>query len=139
RQAARSSVAGAAWARSRSGAPLIRRILGVAKSPNYFRIKFPLGDLNSRMQNFRRVTGRNRHFSLRDYLAAVDSRVDIMDCAASYFFPRRQRLGPCFHARRFRQQRWMKINDSVWKGREHLLFQDAHESSEHNELHARAP
>src|ERR1700674_2910984 len=114
-----------------------REILRTQKSSDRFRIKLALRDLNSRMQSFRRVIRRDRHLALRDDLAAVDSRVDVMDRAARYFLPSGQSLGPCFHARKFRQQRRMKINDSSRICGKDLLFQNAHKTGEHHQFHAR--
>ena len=58
--------------------------------PDHFRIKFALGDLNSGVQRFRSVVRQDRHFSLRDNFAAVDSGIDVVDRAARRFLAGRR-------------------------------------------------
>src|SRR5207248_9936870 len=46
-------------------------------------------------------------------------------------------LFPCFQARELRQERGMNVDDSARISRQHLFLQDAHETSQSDNLHFR--
>src|SRR5207237_10296571 len=45
-----------------------------------------------------------------------------------------KRLFPCFQARELRQERWMNVHDSARESGQHLVLQDAHETSQNDNL-----
>ncbi len=102
-----------------------------------FRIKRAFRNLDPGVQRFSGIARQHRDFSLRDDLAAIDSRINIVNRTARNFFSGIERLLPRFDTGKFRQQRRMHIDDAAREGVEHWLFQHAHETGQDHEFHAR--
>ena len=88
------------------------------------------------MQTFRRIVRQDRYLPLRNDLPVIDFFINIMDGAASHRFAGRESLFPCFEARKFRQKRWMDVNDTPGKRLEHRRVQHAHKAGENHEMNA---
>ena len=76
-------------------------------------------------------------FALRNDVAVIDLLIHVMNGYACPLLVSCKCLFPCFQAREFRQERGMNVHDSARESGQHLFLQDAHETSQNDNLHFR--
>src|SRR4051794_19385676 len=88
------------------------------------------------MQVFRSLVRQDCHFSLGEDLPVIDRCVDVVHCAAGHFFASDKGLLPSLESRKFRQKRWVNIDNTTRKRLLHWFGQDAHEAGARNKSDA---
>src|SRR5215216_2559518 len=87
------------------------------------------------MQGFRGVVRQNCDLFLRKYSTVIDLCVDVVHRTASLCFTGDESLFPRFKSWKFRQKRWVNIDNPTRERLQHWFMQDAHKASQNNEFH----
>ncbi len=93
-----------------------------------------LRHLDAGMERRRRIIGQHGHAFLRDDLAGIHARVDVMHGAAGDGLPRLQRLLPGLKPGEFRQKGRVDIDDAAREGVERGRLDHAHVTREDHEI-----
>lgn len=87
------------------------------------------------MQSFGGVLIEHRHGLLSDNGPGINPGIDKVDGAASDLDSRFKRLFPGFQPRECRQQRGMDVHKSAFERLQKIPLQNAHETSQRNQIH----
>ncbi len=86
------------------------------------------------MQVLRSLVRQDCHLSLGEDLPVIDRCVDVVNCAAGHCFASDKGLLPSLESWKFRQKRWVNVDNTTRKRLQHWFVQDAHETGENDKF-----
>lgn len=109
--------------------------LACGQQSDAFREEFVLGYLDPLMEGFSGIVIQDRHGTLTDDGAGIDTGVDEVDGTAGCFDAVVEGLFPGRDAWKGWKQRGMDVDDSAGEGLQERAFEDAHEAGQDNQVH----
>jgi len=94
-----------------------------------------LGSMNPLVERLGRVGVQHGHGLLPNDWTAIHPSIDKMHRATGCLHAMVQSLFPRFETGKRGKQRWVDVNDPIGKGVQQTAFDDAHESSQYDQVH----